>query len=145
MEESLPNIRRADVLQCFKMNIINPRRTRTMARIRIIEPKAVSFATTIAVPMHKGILIPANKDIYHWEKTFIGLRDTATNATDKRDFDRCRATIKWAYSCNASLEKVTNSADAYGKTVEFTFAFATIENLNEFVNNLRVNVGGATI
>lgn len=114
-----------------------------MAKIHIIEPKAKSFATTIAVPMHKSIVIFANKDIYHWENTFMGLRDTALNDTDKRDFDRCRATIKWAYSCNASLEKVTNSADAYGKTVEFTFAFSSFENFNEFVNNLRANVNGA--
>ena len=115
-----------------------------MAKINIIEPKAKSFATTIAVPMHKsiGIVIFAN-NIYHWENTLMGLRDTALNDTDKRDYDRCRATIKWAYTCNASLEKVTNSADDYGKTVEFTFAFSSLENLNEFVNNLRANVSGA--
>lgn len=116
-----------------------------MANIRIIEPKAISFATTIAVPVPKSILIPVNKDIYHWEDTLIGLRDIATNDNDKRDFDRCRATIKWAYSCNASLEKVSNSTDAYGKTVEFTFAFASLENLNKFLNSLRVNISGATM
>ena len=114
-----------------------------MAKIHIIEPIAMSFATTIVVPIHKGILIPVNKDLYHLENTFMGLRDTALNDTDKRDYDRCRATIKWAYTCNASLEKVINSADAYGKTVEFTFAFSNLENLNEFVNNLHENVSGA--
>jgi len=116
-----------------------------MAKIRIIEPKAVSFATTIAVPMHKSILIFANQDIVQWENTFIHCRDNAVNDADKRAFDRCRATIKWAHCCNASLEKVTNANDAYGKTVEFTFAFARLEYLSEFVNHLRVNVGDATM
>lgn len=116
-----------------------------MAKIRIIEPKAMSFATTIAVPMHRSIFIPATKEISQWENIFIGFRDTATNDIDKRDFDRCRATIKWASCCDASLEKVSNFADAYGKNVEFTFAFASIDRLNEFVNNLRPNVNGATM
>lgn len=114
-----------------------------MAKIHIIEPKAKDFATTIAVPMHESIVTFANKDIYHWEDIFIGLRDNALNDTDKRDYDRCRATIKWAYTCNASLKKVTNSADDYGTTIEFTFSFFSLEDLNEFVNNLCANVSGS--
>lgn len=116
-----------------------------MAKIRIVEPKATSFATIIAVPMHRSIFIPATKDISQWENIFISLRDASTNDIDKRDLDRCRATIKWASCCDASLEKVSNFADAYGKNIEFAFAFASLDMLNEFVNNLRANVNGATM
>lgn len=114
-----------------------------MTRIHIIEPKVVSFTTTITVPTHKCILIPGNNDIYHWETTFIHLRDNAINDTEKSNWDRCRATLKWAYCCNASLEKISNSKDAYGRTIEFTFAFTQIDQLIEFVNKLRMNVSSA--
>ena len=54
-----------------------------MAKIRIIEPKAVSYSITIAVPMSKPIVVFANKDIFHWEESFINLRDKTVVTAEK--------------------------------------------------------------
>lgn len=114
-----------------------------MARIRIIEPKAVSYSITIAVPMSKPIVVFANKDIYNWETSFINLRDKTEVITEKKDYDRCRATLKWAATCGASLVKVANCDDAFGKTVEFTFAFADLDAMCDFNKNLKTSVAGS--
>ena len=114
-----------------------------MAKIRIIEPKAVSYSITIAVPMSKPIVVFANKDIFHWEESFINLRDKAVVTAEKKDYDRCRATLKWASTCGASLVKVANCADAFGKTIEFTFAFADLAAMCDFDKNLKTSVAGS--
>ena len=111
--------------------------------------KAVDFQVTVYVPMSKGvpqISHIATYDIHRWEDHFISLRNTAHHDTYQRDYDRCRATIKWSYTCNASLKKfihVTHHSAYDEDFVEFRFAFTNLENLSEFVNNLSVNVSGA--
>lgn len=112
-----------------------------MAKIRIIEPKAVSYSITIEVPiMTKPILVLATKNISYWENSFINLRDKTVVTAEKKDYDRCRATLKWASTCGASLVKVANCTDEFGKKIQFTFAFINLVDMCDFAQNLKSSV-----
>jgi len=105
-----------------------------MAKLKIVAPKITSLSVTIAVPMHKSIITCTSKDISQLEDAFICLgRSSHDNDVDRKDFERCCTILKHASSCNASLEKVMNSVDAYGKSLKFTFTFAKFEDLHRFI------------
>lgn len=111
-----------------------------MVTNRIMEPTITSFSISIKIPASRSIRIIQNTDICLWEKAFESWRRFAETSTIKNDYDRCRATLKWAIECNAVLDKITNGIDANGKTIEFTFSFRDINSLMRFVNFLEVNV-----
>lgn len=111
-----------------------------MSGIRFLDPRAVSSSITISVPIYKPICIFANIDIHQWENIFIKLRDDTNEIEWKRDYDRCRATIKWAYTCGATLENVANLVDVDEYNVAFTFAFTHFKDMCEFYYNLTDSV-----
>lgn len=116
--------------------------------IKIYEPKAEVISVTVSVPMHVQVspLLMNEKDIDRCEKAFIRLRDQQTKSIEKkRDYDRCRATIKWAKACSASIEKVTACKQRDSYYVKFVFSFISMEAVNEFYEGLRENVRSATM
>ena len=100
-----------------------------------------SVKIDIEVPMHKSIIIFTDHTINQWETTFINLRDNEKNVNYKRNYDRCRALLKYAYSFWAELDNISNKS---GKLV-FTFKFHSIEGLTNFEKDLYRAVNGATM
>ena len=113
-----------------------------MTGIRIMAPKATTFTTTVEVPVRKlmvGNNLTDGKDIFEVEHAFTEMTHTQNDSVMKSDYDLCRLTLKWAYSCNASLESVSNVLGK-NKAVKFVFSFNDMNNLTDFVKDLRVNV-----
>ena len=100
-----------------------------------------SFSTTIEAPMHKPLVLFKGRDELQWEAIFINLRDNEPNLDYRRNYDRCRAILKYAYSCWGTLKDVSNGRNV----VSFTFVFDSIEGLTAFDKDLQKAVEGATM
>jgi len=112
-----------------------------MSRIRSLEPSPLYFTTTVAVPITKPISLNiTGLTIKKLEENFIKLRDNASSYYEKCGYNRCRATLKWAASCNGSLKEIANSTDLDWTIIQFTFSFSTLTELIEFTNNLKEHV-----
>lgn len=107
--------------------------------INVLEP--TSFAITIEASMHKPLVLFKDRDIHQWETIFINLRDKEKHYAYKRNYDRCRALLKFAYSCWGSLKEVSNGRDV----IIFTFEFDSIEGLSTFEKEFKKAVEGATM
>ena len=105
------------------------------------ELKVTSFTITIEAPMHKPLVLFKGRDTHQWEEIFINLRDNEKHYAYKRNYDRCRALLKFAYSCWGSLKEVSNGRDV----IIFTFEFDSIEGLSIFEKELQKAVEGATM
>lgn len=103
------------------------------------------FTATLSVPVTKPVMIYANMDIAFQEERFIEYRDKAFIHDAKVCFDRCRALLKWAETCNATLENIQNVHERRFDTLEFTFSFTDYDSLHGFMTDLYVNVNGATM
>lgn len=116
---------------------------------RHMEPWVASVGTTIQIPLIKKVDMRETTrmdDIAYWEAFFITQRDQAKKVDEKRQLDRCRATLKYAQSCNAYLKKIFQSVDVNEKSfVEFTFIFNFKEECDEFLNNLVETVENAIV
>lgn len=107
--------------------------------------KATFFTTTIEVPVKVLILSNTlkNLDIFELEHHFARLAHTQQpnnyfrGSNIQSDYEKCRIAMKWAYSCNASLENYSNSIDADGKkVVKFSFGFTDINSMLNFLRDL---------
>lgn len=103
--------------------------------------KATNFSVTIEAPMHKPLVTFKESDIHQLEDTFAYFRDLEQNIVYKRNYDRCRAILKYANSCWGNLENISNADDA----IEFIFTFDSIEGLTAFEKDLQKCVEGATM
>lgn len=109
--------------------------------ITIYEPKVEEFLVTVGIPMHMPIKLNQTNNIDGCEEDFIKMRDKwAKTEIKQRDYDRCRATIKWAKSCSASLKKVFPYKQKDKNYVKFRFAFGSMDAVNEFYDGLTKNV-----
>lgn len=102
---------------------------------------ATSFSATIEAPMHKPLVLFKGRDKHQWEAIFISLRDNEPDIDYRRNYDRCCAILKYAYSCWGDLKDVSNGRN----TVSFTFVFDSIECLTVFEKDLQKAVEGATM
>ena len=82
-------------------------------------------STTVTVPVPRPVIIFNDMGLQDWKKTFIQLRDEATESSDKQSYDKCYKTLLWGEFCNGTLSYVGNSKDKYGLTVKFTFQFTS--------------------
>ena len=109
-------------------------------------PIATMFATNVNVPV-EVIQIEGKfnscKDISEIESRFTELTNNAPEKSlEKRDYDLCRATIKWANTCNAYLESISMHIGDK-RAVCFMLFFADLDDMVDFVNNLSTNVSSA--
>lgn len=103
--------------------------------------KIISATVTIEAPMHRPVILFKGRDIHQWEAIFIGLRDNEQSIAYKRNYDRCRALLKYAYSCWGDLKEVSNG----NGSIIFTFKFDSIDGLKTFEKDLQKAVEGATM
>ena len=100
---------------------------------KITEPTAISFGITIAVPIHNTPLFfkerEAQQNIYKCEEYFITKRENADDPVEKKNFDRCRATLQWASASGASLVHADSSLY---HTVDFSFNFDNFDAMLKF-------------
>ena len=116
-----------------------------MAKIRIYEPQAISYGITIAVPITKPIVDSNVKNISYWENFFSRMRDNVDMSNRKMEYDRCRALLKWASTCNASLVIVKNSNDESGQNINFTFSFDNLDTMLDFSKNFKTEMNGSIL
>ena len=113
-----------------------------MNSIRIFEPKVTMFTTTVEIPVRDLRVdgIANGKDVYEANKIFTNMLNTYKDPNIKKDCELCCRTLKWAYTCNGSLKSIINIIGD-NKAIVFVFSFNDLENLLDFTNNLKVNVG----
>ena len=107
--------------------------------------KVKSFTVTVEVPMHRRLILvsiyKSRNNIQQWEDIFRSLRDDEEVYECKRNYDICRALLKYAYAESGELNELSNGKNC----LIFTLNFDKIEALNTFVKNLNRAVEGATI
>ena len=105
--------------------------------------KITSATVTIEAPMHSPVELFKGRDIHQWEAIFIGLRDNEKNIAYKRNYDRCRALLKYAYSLWGDLKEVSNGQGS----IIFTFKFDGLDELYVFEKDLpkAMEVEGVTM
>lgn len=112
-----------------------------MSRPKSTEPIAISFGISIAVPIHDTPLFfkdrEAQHNIYKCEEYFITKRENADDPVEKKNFDRCRATLQWASACGASL---VNADTSLYHTVDFSFKFDSLETMLKFNSELQARI-----
>ncbi len=103
--------------------------------------KITSATVTVEAPMHRPLILFRGRDICHWENIFISLRDNEQNIDYKRNYDRCRALLKYAYSCWGDLMEISNGDG----NVIFIFKFDSVSAVKAFEKNFCKDVEGATM
>ncbi len=106
-----------------------------------IQAKATSFSVTVETPIHEHLVLFKDRTTNEWEDIFISRRDKEQNPVYKRNYDRCRAILKYSSSCSGKLENISNGCNA----IIFTFVFSSIELLNTFVKDLNEAVETSTM
>lgn len=103
-----------------------------MGRIRIIEAKVVSRNAKVMVPVRKSVMLIQSENI-DWEEFFIKKRDAAKDYSLQKEFDLCRAVIKWAETCGGKINYCKNATDSYNQPViEFEICFSDKDSYNRF-------------
>ena len=103
--------------------------------------KITSATVTIEAPIHRPVVLFKRRDIFQWEGIFVLHRDNERNIAYKRNYDRCRALLNYAYSCGGDLKEVSNG----NGSIIFTFKFDSIDALETFEKDLQKAVEGATM
>lgn len=106
------------------------------------EKFSLSQPTTLIIKMNVPSVtdrIPAN--IYEAENTFIRLRDKSLLQKTKQSYDCCRALLKWASTCGASLAEVKKGTKHY----YFHLQFLDTASLKDFINNVEQAVQDSTM
>lgn len=103
------------------------------------------FTATLSVPVTKPVVIYADMSITFQQERFIEYRDKAFIHDAKICFDRCRALLKWAETCNAELNSIKNVHTRRFDSLEFTFSFTGYDDMSAFMKDLYVSVNGATM
>lgn len=115
---------------------------KTMAYFKKIVPKVEEYILVVSIPLETPIsLIVRNQTIHEAENSFISKRDKEADHKKKVEFDRARALLKWAASCNAKLLEMHNA----DRKLKFSFGFPSMEAVIEFYENLIPCVDGSTM
>lgn len=114
-----------------------------MAKLRVIPSIAVEdFAITVSIPMDSRTMIVQYDDIHVAEAKFASKCETAKKPGDKVNFDKARALMKWAGSCNAKLAGMKRQNE--DGRLHVTLEFSDKGDMDEFHKYLSSNVDGAT-
>ena len=104
-------------------------------------PEVVSYIAKVAIPMSNPFVTGGVKTLYEGEHFFMQMRDLESKHDRQVEFDRARALMKWAYSCNGELHGMRQSDGIMYTYVEFR----DLESMREFTGSIKVNVNGATM
>ncbi len=116
-----------------------------MAGIKILSPMVEEYIIVVSIPFETPIIhitrVNSKKQtVDEAEHYFITRRDNAGEYSQKVEFDRARALMKWASCSDARLvEMITKD-----KKLKASFSFSSYENMMYFRDNLH-NVGDATM
>ena len=114
-----------------------------MAKLRVIPSIAVEvFSITVSIPMDVRTMIGQYDDVHAAEAAFASKYEKAKRPDHKANFDRARALMKWAGSCNAKLAGMKQQK-ADGR-LHVTLEFSDKGDMDEFHKYLSSNVDGAT-
>jgi len=77
-----------------------------------------------------------------WGDFFKELATDVKDESMKHEYERCRAAIKWAATCNGSVYSVNNSYGiGYdGMHIAIVFSFESYDDSTHFVKHLHTNV-----
>lgn len=103
------------------------------------------FTAKLSVPVTKPVVIYADMSIDFQQKRFSEYRDNSFIHDAKICFDRCRALLKWAETCNAKLDNIRNAHIRRFDALEFTFSFTGYDDLQAFMKDLYESVNEATM
>lgn len=105
------------------------------------------YEAYVDVKMAKWVRGVPTDSLWAAERHFIVQRDYAKTEEDKRMYDTCRATVKWASTCGATLIGVCNHViiAREGSFLRFDLLFNDRYFFDEFEDNLVVNVKGAVM
>ena len=105
------------------------------------------YEAYVDVKMAKWVRGVPTESLSAAERHFIVQRDYAKTEEEKRMYDTCRATVKWADTCGATLIGVCNHViiAREGSFLRFDLRFDDRYFFDEFEDNLVVNVKGAVI
>lgn len=104
-------------------------------------PQIVGYIAKVAIPMKAPFVTGGAKTLEEGEKFFMTMRDCESNHDRQVEFDRARALMKWAYSCNGNLHGMRQHDGLMYTYVEFYSHHA----FKEFMESLYINVDGATM
>ena len=113
-----------------------------MTKLRIIPSIVVEeFLLTISIPMDARKMIVQYENIHAAEAAFASKYETAKKPGDKVNFERARALMKWAGTCNAKLVEMKRQKAG---RMDVTLEFKDKRDMDEFHKYLKSNVDGAT-
>lgn len=104
-------------------------------------PVKVTNATIkVELPISRPVMgTCVTRTTSEWKDFFKELGSNAKDELEKREYDRCRAAIKWAYTCNGLVYSLNNSYDK-GMHIAIVFSFESYEDLEHFMKHLNANV-----
>ena len=112
-----------------------------MSDIKILSPVVEQYALTVSIPMQTVIIFPKEQNIYEAEASFVAKRDRENDHAKKVEFDRARALLKYAYTCNAVLNGIWYK----DQKLKITLVFYTLESLIDFRDTMGSAVSSSTM
>ena len=110
-------------------------------------PIATDFKVTIEVPVNKLSIDPnafANLGTYDSEMILANMANETQDRSLKADCKTLQVILRWASSCEGTLEIIENSSTlSGGKAVNMTFRFGAMMYLFGFVRDLRLLTSAA--
>lgn len=93
------------------------------------------FTVTVETKMTRTVLLfkPDNDD---WQEYFKKLGECALDKELKKNYDECRALVKWAETARGTILEVKSEK----RVVDFTIRFDRIEDLEDFTSNFYICV-----
>ena len=104
-------------------------------------PAVESYIIKVSIPMSNPFVTGGVRTLYEGEKFFTMERQSESNHDRKVEFDRARALMKWAYTCNGELHGVRQ----YDGEMFVFVEFVNKSSMKEFIKYLVLNVEGATM
>lgn len=104
-------------------------------------PAVKSYIIKVSIPMKAPFVTGDYHNLSEAERFYITMRDCESNHDRKVEFDRARALMKWAYTCNGELHGVRQ----YDGEMFVFVEFVKKSSMKEFIKYLVLNVEGATM
>ena len=97
-----------------------------------------NFTVTVEIRMARTVLL-FKPDRDNWQEYFIKLRDGTADDELNKNYDECRALVKWAETARGTIREVKSEK----RMVSFIVSFDRIEDLEDFTDNFYICVEGA--